>query len=104
MSRLCHLERARFGQLCDLVVLEPDIQIPEYPERNDFSHAAEMIDVSRRWTEDFLRGPNATALRPWIGRELPAPASIPAVGGSANACDCGDCQWEDCCSRAMVNA
>jgi NTE family protein len=101
LARLCRLERERFRRLCNLVVLEPNVDSLEGQSQLDFSHAAELMAEAKQWTAEFLSSPSAAALGPWIGRRRSGPARTHSAevttAPSAAACDCSNCTWSECC-------
>lgn len=107
LMRLCELERERFRQRCSLVVLEPSTGFPEFYQRADFSQTAEIIETSKQWTENFLRGPESVALRPWMARkrsfQVQVHAKTTTTSRPAAITNCCACQWNECCIHAIGN-
>ncbi len=107
LMRLRELERERYRQLCNLVVMEPSTGFPEFYQRADFSKTAEMIATSKQWAEDFLRSPDSVALRPWMARKRSFQAQVNAekttTNRPANVANCCTCQWEGYCVCAIGN-
>jgi predicted acylesterase/phospholipase RssA len=96
LGRLCHLERERFKEHCNLIVLEPDIGILEHQEITDFSNTRVFIEKSKQWTKQFINNGNPTAHLDVIRRWKPPYETIQPHfsvidGGNIEAtCYCSD--------------
>ncbi len=97
LDRLCHLERERFEERCNLVVLEPEIGRLERFEINDFSNTGRFIEASKGWTKKFLRKLDLKVLRNLTRRRKSASATImPDVVNSRDVVKTWERSYSDC--------